>query len=170
MHRAILAVVLVLALAPAGSALNLEPSRTAKVFHKRRVHAVITLERTVCFGSCPVYKLTIYSDGRVLYQGIRFVKRKGKAVGRISRKAFNDLVQEFTNNEFFGLYDAYVPGSPGCPQVATDLPSAIISLELNGKKKSIRHYHGCSGLSALKLLTELEDHIDAAANSKKWTK
>ncbi|MDT4967893.1 MAG: hypothetical protein QOJ64_2630 [Acidobacteriota bacterium] len=170
MHRAILAVVLAITLAPAGSASNLTSSRSALVSHKRRAHPVITLERTVCFGSCPVYKLTIYSDGRVLYQGIRFVKRIGRAEGRISRKALDALVQEFTNNEFFGLYDAYVPGSPGCPQVATDLPSAIISLELNGKKKTVRHYHGCAGLSALKVLTELEAHIDAAVNSKKWIK
>lgn len=170
MHRAILAVVLVLALVPAGSALNLASRPTTVVSHKRRVHPVITLERTVCFGSCPIYNLTIYSDGRVLYQGFRFVKRKGKAVGRISRKALDALVQEFTNNEYFGLYDAYVPGSPGCPQVATDLPSAITSLDLNGSKKSVRHYHGCAGLSALKVLTELEAHIDAAVNSKKWIK
>ena len=38
---------------------------------------VITLERTACFGVCPVYKLTIYGDGRVLYDGIRFVRTEG---------------------------------------------------------------------------------------------
>ncbi len=39
---------------------------------------VITLERTQCFGSCPVYKLTVYGDGRVVYEGGGFVKIKGE--------------------------------------------------------------------------------------------
>jgi hypothetical protein len=28
---------------------------------------VITLERGACFGTCPVYKLSIFADGRVEY-------------------------------------------------------------------------------------------------------
>ena len=30
---------------------------------------VITLERTACFGTCPIYTITIYGDGRVVYDG-----------------------------------------------------------------------------------------------------
>ena len=39
---------------------------------------VITLERTTCFGVCPVYTLTIYGDGRVVYEGTRFVRTEGE--------------------------------------------------------------------------------------------
>ena len=170
MHRAILAVVLGLALAPSGSAFTVPSSRNAAVAKKKRVQSVITLERTICFGSCPVYKLAIYSNGRVLYQGIRFVKIKGKATGHIGRQALNDLIKEFTNIDYFKLDDEYVPGSNGCPQVATDLPGANTSLVLYGRRKSVRHYHGCSGASALALLTNLENKIDEAVNSAKWIK
>ena len=38
---------------------------------------VITLERTACFGTCPIYKLTVYGDGRVEYEGERFVTVTG---------------------------------------------------------------------------------------------
>ena len=32
-------------------------------------HQVISLERTACFGSCPVYSLRIDSSGTISYQG-----------------------------------------------------------------------------------------------------
>lgn len=46
------------------------------IHHHVQRTVVITLQRTVCYGSCPEYKLTIFSDGRVLYEGIRNVKKK----------------------------------------------------------------------------------------------
>ncbi len=39
---------------------------------------VITLERTACFGACPVYTLSIYADGTVVYNGERFVDVEGE--------------------------------------------------------------------------------------------
>lgn len=131
---------------------------------------VITLERTVCYGTCPVYKLTIFSDGRVEYVGEQFVKRIGKATGRISRKQLEDLVMEFTNIYYFNLPSSLVPGSKHCPQDMTDHPSAITSLTWQGKSHSITHYYGCRGSNTLELLRKLEDKIDATVNVKRWTK
>lgn len=134
-----------------------------------RATKVITLERTQCFGTCPMYKLTIFSDGRVSYEGIKFVKTVGKAGGRISRAKLRDLVTEFTNISYFKLPDSFEPGQKTCPQEWTDMPSAITSLAWNGKSKTIKHYYGCRGLSTLDRLTELEKKIDDAVNVKQWT-
>jgi Domain of unknown function (DUF6438) len=134
----------------------------------RRVQ-VITLERTICFGACPVYKLTIFSDGLVHYQGTKFVKKIGSASGRISRTKLNQLLQRFEEINYRTLPEDFTPGTPQCPQMATDMPSAITSLTRDGKTKTVRHYHGCRGLSTLERLTELEDKIDQAVNTKKWT-
>jgi hypothetical protein len=135
----------------------------------RRPTKVITLERTVCFGACPNYKLTIFSDGRVSYEGIRFVKKMGKATGHVSRAKLDRLIEQFTNIYYFNLPDSFKPGDKTCPQVATDMPSATTSLTWRGRSKTITHYHGCSGASALELLTNLENKIDEAVNVKKWT-
>ena len=135
----------------------------------RRATKVITLERTVCFGTCPNYKLTIYSDGRVSYEGIRFVKKMGKATGRISRAKLHDLVMEFTNIYYFNLPDSFQPGDKTCPTEWTDMPSATTSLTWQGRSKTIIHYHGCKGANTLELLTKLENKIDEAVNVKQWT-
>jgi len=136
----------------------------------RRSTPVITLERTVCFGSCPIYKLAIFSDGRVDYQGIKFVKRIGRANARIGRARVEQLVAEFTNIDYFTLDDSYTPGTKGCPQVATDMPSAITSLTWQGKTKRINHYYGCTGGDVLETLTKLEAKIDEAVKINKWIK
>lgn len=57
---------------------------------------MITLERTVCFGTCPDYKLTITSDGVVLFEGRRFVKQEGATIkGAISQERLKQLMEEF---------------------------------------------------------------------------
>lgn len=158
---------LVLAIVCIGPVLNGHIAASAS---RPRRTKVVTLERTRCFGACPVYKLTIFSDGRVDYEGIKYVRKIGKATGHISRARLNDLVGEFTNVDYFNLPASYTPGTKQCPQVVTDMPSAITSLTWRRRSHSVNHYHGCGGPSALESLTELEKKIDEVVNVTKWTK
>ena len=48
----------------------------------------------------------------------------------------------------------------------TDAPSVITSIIIDGKTKSIEHYHG--DFSAPEALTQLEDKIDEIVNSNQW--
>ena len=130
----------------------------------------ITLERTACFGTCPAYKLTIKSDGSVIFEGERFTKTTGVAHGSISPADFRSLVNEFEKINYFSLADAYTPGTKECPRRITDLPSANTSIRLNGKSKSVAHYHGCGTEGVLQKLTALEDKIDEAAGTQQWIK
>src|SRR5919202_5807692 len=43
----------------------------------------VTLERTACFGTCPAYKVTIRSDGTIIYEGREFVQMKGTYKGEV---------------------------------------------------------------------------------------
>ncbi|MFN2578980.1 MAG: acetamidase/formamidase family protein [Pyrinomonadaceae bacterium] len=130
----------------------------------------ITLERTVCFGTCPAYKVTIARDGTVTFDGRRFTKTKGLATGHIKADDFRKLMKEFEKIDYFSLPDAYTPGTAQCPRVVTDLPSANTSIHLNGKMKSVEHYYGCGNAQALAKLTALETRIDEVAGTQKWIK
>ena len=35
-----------------------------------------SMRRTACFGQCPTYEVSFFQDGKVLYQGKKFVKMK----------------------------------------------------------------------------------------------
>jgi len=130
----------------------------------------ITLERTACFGTCPIYKLTIASDGTVTFAGQRFTKTQGGATGRISASDFRRLVAEFEKIDYFSLPDDFSPGTKVCPQMVTDMPSTIMSIHLKGKSKTVSHYHGCGNSGALPQLTALENKIDEIAGTQKWIK
>jgi len=130
----------------------------------------ITLERGACFGTCPVYQLTIKSDGSVTFDGKRFTKTTGIATGKISQSDFRALVSEFVNIYYFSLPDAYTPGTKECPDRITDMPSANTSIRLNGRAKSVAHYYGCGNKGALEKLTALETKIDEVAGTQKWIK
>ena len=123
---------------------------------------VITLERTPCHGFCPVYKLTIDDDGTVVYEGKDFVSTKDREETAISQDKVDQLVQEFKKIDYFSLNDEYTT------RIITDAPSVITSITLDGKTKTIEHYHG--DFSAPEELTELEDRIDEIVNSEQWIK
>jgi hypothetical protein len=128
----------------------------------------ITIERTPCYGRCPDYKVTISADGAVVFEGRRFVKTVGTAASRISQERFQELLAEFDKINYFKLRDRYERPEDGCKQWATDNPSTITSLTLNGKVKSVSHYYGCGGIDVLTDLTKLERAIDDAVNSAQW--
>ena len=136
---------------------------------KRKTGDSITLERTACFGTCPIYDVTIAADGTVSFQGQRFTRLQS-ATGRISRRAFRKLVREFERIKYFSLPDDFTPGTKNCPNMITDMPSANTSIYLKGKSKAVSHYHGCGNSGVLAKLTALENKIDQVAGTQKWIK
>lgn len=119
----------------------------------------LTLERTACFGFCPMYKLSVYGNGKVVYEGKRFVKVTGTRTTTISQTAVRKLVAEFQKIGYFNLQDSYTGGH-------TDASSAITSLTIGKKQKTVNHY--LPSPDAPTQLTELENKIDAVVNSKQW--
>jgi hypothetical protein len=131
---------------------------------------LITLERSVCFGTCPSYIVTLTSDGKVTWEGRDFVKTKGKATAQIKPDDFDKLVKEFERIKFATLDDKYETGTRGCPESSTDNPSAQSSIRMNGKTKSVLHYYGCRDSEVLRQLTALERKIDEVIGTEKWIK
>ena len=136
---------------------------------------VITLERTICYGMCPDYKITIYGDGRLIYEGRKFVKVEGTVNDTVTREQLGQLIAEFEKADYFSLRDSYRRSDDGCPTFWTDNPSANTSIQLDGRRKSIAHYYGCQEegegykVYPQKLYT-LESRIDEIVNSARWVK
>jgi len=120
----------------------------------------VSLERTACYGRCPIYKVTVLRDGTVLWEGERFVKTTGKASAKLPAAALAQLADAFRTAGFFALQDKYERYD------ITDHPSAIVTFDDGKRKKTVHHYHGDT--SAPKQLYELEDAIDRIAGTAKW--
>ena len=136
---------------------------------------IVTLERTACFGACPVYKLTITADGTVTFEGYENVAMKGIVKDRISEETLRQLLSEFEKVAYFSLRDTYDGSEDGCARHATDMPSAKTSIQINGRNKAVSHYLGCLMQGDEfriypQELVRLENKIDEIVESKRWIK
>jgi hypothetical protein len=130
-------------------------AQTARAQDKDQITEV-TLERTACFGTCPAYKVTLRSDGTIIYEGREFVEMKGTYKGEVY--AFDRLARFILAQGFFNLKDDYSIN-------ATDLPSAITSVVRGGKRKKVLDYGGAGPLE----LWGIEMAIDGVLKNAKLT-
>jgi hypothetical protein len=127
----------------------------------------VTLERTPCFGGCPVYRISVSSDGIVSYEGRAGVRQLGAASKRIKPERVSALVSELERAGYFSFAPRYTPAEPACGRYATDSPTAITSVHMGGRTHRIEHDYGCG--AAPGALVVLERRIDEALGSSEWT-
>jgi hypothetical protein len=124
----------------------------------------VTLERGPCFGTCPVYSMTVSSDGSVVYNGMDFVIEEGRQEASVSTDQVTEIFQAVIAADFFDLEDRYEVG-------ATDLPSITTSVTMNGQTQAIYHYGlGCGTELDLapRGLCQLEALLEAIPASQGW--
>jgi hypothetical protein len=121
----------------------------------------ITLERTICFGRCPIYRVTIRGDGSVTYEGWKFVKVEGTHGKKIPAAKVQELVRAFTDIDFFNLKDVYDSeiNADGSMMTPTDMPMIITSLTLNGRTKRVEDSFGAP--QKLRVLERKIDQVDS---------
>jgi hypothetical protein len=122
----------------------------------------ITLQRTPCYGPCPVYRVTVFGTGEVEYFGEAHVAKAGAHRWMISQRRLDRLAKAFESARYSRLEDAYTS------RELTDAPGCLTSIEYeDGSSKSIDHYHGDP--TAPVALTELEDEIDRIVGVERYT-
>jgi len=120
----------------------------------------IRLERTACYGWCPVYSIEIAGDGTVNWFGERYVEAKGGRSAKIPVEKVRALYDAFARADFFWTFDQY-------QAPITDLPTQIISISFDDHSKSIEDYAG-SHVGMPKAIDALEEAIDEAAGAAVW--
>ncbi|MBV9884391.1 MAG: hypothetical protein JO276_15385 [Sphingomonadaceae bacterium] len=126
-----LALVLAAAALPAQAA----PARAGPV-------ETISYETGPCFGRCPVYRVTVRSDGRGSFEGIRFTAFTGTRPFRLTRAQYLAFARRLAPDRPAQGERHYQPGTPLCRQAATDLPSVSIVWRGRGAQ-SLYVYYGC---------------------------
>lgn len=127
----------------------------------------VTLERRPCLGTCPVYRVSIDSEGQVDFTGRAHVRHEGAASSRISRDAFARIEAGVVAARIATLPSEYTPGEPNCGKYFPDLPVVVLSVTSARRTQTIRHDYGCAG--APRSLRDLHQLIDSVANTSQWT-
>jgi hypothetical protein len=119
----------------------------------------VQFERSMCFGICPDYSITVFGNGAVLFHGRYHTRIQGFRIATIDRATVQKLLDALDNAGFDKMpsYTNYE---------VTDLPYAYITLVRDGNTHRVEHYHGDS--SAPDSLTALENSMDEILNTAQW--
>lgn len=119
--------------------------------------AVAKIQRTACFGRCPIYTLTVYMSGFAIYNGIEWVDQKGKFYTLGDKEKIRKLLKKAEEIGFFEMEDKYDS------EYVTDLPSAIVTLRKDDVvKQVVNRYEGPE------ILIELEMYFDKLYENTEW--
>ena len=118
----------------------------------------IHLERTACYGTCPVYSVVLKNDGSVVYEGKSHVKMTGTHSGTVNLWGFNKLTELIVKSKFMDFEDRYSID-------VTDMPTVYTTVVMkDGSKKRIMNYASAGPVE----LWAIEQMIDKMVSDVKW--
>jgi hypothetical protein len=123
-------------------------------------NTVISLDRQICFGACPIYHVTVYGNGVLVWVGEDAVAVTGPRITVVSTDTVRRLLAAAEKADYFGMNDAYTDMG------GSDQPSADIRVQHGDRHKTVRHYYGDP--SAPARLHIFESQIDDLLDTDQW--
>jgi hypothetical protein len=141
----------------------------------------ITLERTMCLGECPVYRVSIDGEGRVLWRGAMHVAAVGIRRATIPKQRVAEIARKLHEVKFFELDErgALPDPSPVCTHepnsvkscsfsfsevtICSDTSAAVITVRQATQMHVVRNDH-CEE----RPLVSLEALVDDVARTSAW--
>jgi hypothetical protein len=133
---------------------------------------VVTMERTMCLGSCPSYRVTITGTGDVEYEGFNCVWTRGVKRGTVPPETALGLVNSLLHVRFFDAPSEYAvldeigsyDGRLTLGSIASsDHQSTYLQLKLGQHEKRVLLYdHYPTELGAILAM------IDKAVDIERW--
>lgn len=136
----------------------------------------VVLERTLCFGTCPAYRLTIRGDGAVTFVSRNPGDTAGMKTDSIAPSDVTWLLGEAERLGFYALPATIATDSTLCPLRATDHPTATVTISRPHSAHTVVDYHGCYAshdlgvVPRVKQLRRFEVEIDSVARSSRWVR
>jgi inner membrane protein involved in colicin E2 resistance len=117
------------------------------------------IQRTACFGRCPIYTLSVYESGYVEYLGKKWVEKEGRFAAEVDQKVLDKLMKEAKAINYFDLNHQFDSKN------VTDLPSTITTLKgKEGFHIVVNRYQAPEELS------EFAHQFDQLFKDVKWEK
>lgn len=118
----------------------------------RTADTLLFFKRSACFGFCPVYDYTLFTDGLVYYNGIMHNEPLGEHYALMSEGDWDKIKLQANQINFFHLEDRYPIQKEN---YIPDLPSSYLMIKDGGLRKMI-----CDNHSPPKELKQLELTIE----------
>lgn len=144
---------------PTGAAADTLTALDSLLLPTAEPRLLASLKRTPCYGRCPVYEIQFFSNGEVVFNGERNLRRLGIFLARVPESTLRQILEQAGQARFFELKDAY----PESGAAITDLPETITFVNNGKARKTITNYYD----APLPLL-RFEQFLDEIANGLDW--
>ena len=156
------------------AACTMQPPRSPDTVNAGQSMDSIVLERTLCFGTCPAYRLRVSSTAEVLFQD-RNPGSTRTAMDTVAAWVPDSLYARAVKSGFFNLPDTVRNNRELCPMPATDHPTIRIKI-YGPRTKHVEYYTGCyvaptgeSGIAhPLIAMRNFAAQIDTLAQAQRW--
>lgn len=119
---------------------------------------LVKMEKTSCYGQCPVYTVRIDRNGNGIFTGEENTEPLGTYKFRLSEEEMEELKSFFDKAGFRDMKDRYYEN-------LTDLPTTWLTYREGGSEKKVMDYYG-----APEELKILEKQVEAMVLSRKLKK
>jgi hypothetical protein len=136
----------------------------------------IVLERSICFGTCPAYRLRLSDRGEIRFESRNPGDERRRASDTIAIATLPALLSKARSIGFFDLPSKIADDSILCHNRATDHPTVVVTIFAKTHTKRVEDYLGCFEtvehgiLPAIARLRLFEVEIDSALRSSRWVR
>lgn len=94
---------------------------------------LLLFQKTPCYGTCPAYNATFYSDGSLIYEGFRYVPVQDTVKLQLTQEQLQKVQTSIQELNYTSLENSYLSNY-------TDLPSSYLTFYENDKEvKRVKH-------------------------------
>jgi hypothetical protein len=136
----------------------------------------IVLERSICYGTCPAYRLRLSRAGEIRFESRNPGDEGRSAVDTVPRATLDSLVSRGRSIGFFELPPEISADSLLCRDRATDHETVVVTVFTKDKASRVEDYHGCFEtvehgiLPPVARLRAFENEVDSVLRSSRWVR
>ena len=130
---------------------------TMKNTHLDDLKKLAEMHKGPCFGSCPVFTITVYENGIAAYNGERFTDKRGLFTRNLGKTTLDKVKKAFSEADLWKYPDAFKSQIP-------DLSTVTITYYEGERVKTILGKDGRP-----EPVMKLEELLDEIANTGEWT-
>ncbi|HLP53245.1 MAG TPA: DUF6438 domain-containing protein [Chitinophagales bacterium] len=116
---------------------------------------VVSLERTPCFGRCPVYDIKLYENGLLLYNAVKNTDTTGCFYAVLNKDEVAAIKDKFNKSGFMQMADRY----PEDNRAPSDLPSVVLYFNNGTAQKTVRDKRWETPIALAELQTTIEELV-----------
>ena len=117
----------------------------------------ISLQRTPCFGTCPVYSVTLHRNGEAEFEAKEHLPKLGRFSGKLDVSTYGRLCYLIEQSRFQDMKDRYQASW-------TDDTTCIVTVTGGGKRKEVSDYGSVGPIE----LWAIQQIIDSVRESLSW--